>query len=137
MKVRGVKRIGPKPRFAPIRPKLSVEHEPVATFYENHLKGGTLQDDDVYIGCTSGEFAAGDKRVHHPEVAPRRAPRARRGRAWTDEEDTQIIVMVKANHTIEEIAEEINRSWDATQKRITRLRKIYGLPYSTRKGRHK
>lgn len=45
--------------------------------------------------------------------------------------------MVKGGHTIQEIADEIDRSWDATQKRVTRLRKVYGLPYSTRKGRHK
>lgn len=43
--------------------------------------------------------------------------------------------MVKGGHTIQEIADEIDRTRDATHKRITRLRKIYNLPYSTHKGR--
>ena len=45
--------------------------------------------------------------------------------------------MVKGGHTIQEIADEIDRTWDATHKRITRLRKIYNLPYSMNKGRHR
>lgn len=137
MTVRGIKRIGPKPKFAPI----IVKHEEkppviVAIFLENHMKEGTLQRDDLYTGVKFGMPAARDKHLHPAEDSGRRPAHTPRGRAWTDEEDTQIIIMVKGNHTIQEIAEEIDRSWDATQKRVTRLRKIYGLPYSTRKGRH-
>ncbi|HCG58573.1 MAG TPA: hypothetical protein DEV97_00990 [Lachnospiraceae bacterium] len=129
--VRGIKRIGPKPKFAPIR-AMSDEKRPVAFFEDVHVKEGTTND-----RLHPWWDPAGNQHVHHPEASGGRAPSSGRGRAWTDEEDTQIIVMVKGGHTIQEIADEIDRSWDATQKRVTRLRKVYGLPYSTRKGRHK
>ena len=136
--IRGIKRIGPKPKFAPI----IVKHEEkppvvVATFLENHIRRGTVQRDDLYTGVKFGVPAAGSKHVHPAEDSGRRPAHSSRGRAWTDDEDTQIIVMVKGGHTIQEIADEIDRTWDATHKRITRLRKIYNLPYSTHKGRHR
>jgi len=130
--IRGIKRLGPKPKFAPIRVMSEDNKRPVAFFEDVHVKEGTTND-RLY----SGRDPADDQRVHNPEASGGRPAHSSRGRAWTDDEDTQIIVMVKGGHTIQEIADEIDRTWDATHKRITRLRKIYNLPYSTHKGRHR
>ena len=133
MKVRGVKRIGPKPKFAPIRVMSDDDKRPVAFFEDVHVKEGTTND-RLY----SGRDPADDQCVHNPEASGGRPAGTGRGRAWTDEEDTQIIVMYKHGYTVRQIAEEIDRTWHSTNRRLIRLREQDpSIPYSQNKGRHR
>lgn len=45
--------------------------------------------------------------------------------------------MYKHGYTIRQIAEELDRTWQSTNKRLIRLREQDpSIPFSTRKGRH-
>ena len=129
-----VKRIGPAPKFPPITVKPGTTgSRPVAYFEDIHTKRGTTND-----RLRTRRDSPDSEHLHHPEAAPRRAPRARRGRAWTDDEDLQIASMYRRGYTIRQIAEELDRTWHSTNKRLRQLREQDPtIPYSTRKGRNK
>lgn len=134
MTVRGIKRLGPKPRFAPIRPRPDAGR-PVAFFEDVHVKEGTTND-----RLRPRRDPTDDQHVHHSDVAPGRAADTpkRVYRAWTDEEDTQIKDMYKHGYTIRQIAEELGRTWHSTNRRLIRLREQDpSIPYSQNKGRHR
>lgn len=130
----GVKRKGPAPRFAPIRVSRTEEvKRPIAFFEDVHVKEGTTND-----RLRPRRDPAGDQHLHHPEASGGRAahPVKRTYRAWTDDEDTQIKVMYKHGYTVRQIAEELDRTWQSTNKRLIRLReKDPSIPFSMRKGR--
>ena len=132
--VRGVKRIGPAPQFPPITVKPGTTgSRPVAYFEDIHEKRGTTND-----RLRPRRDPVGDQHVHHPEASGRRPAHTPRGRAWTDEEDTQIASMYRRGYTIRQIAEELGRTWHSTNKRLRQLREQDPtIPYSTHKGRHR
>lgn len=132
--IRGVKRLGPKPKFAPIRP-MSDEKRPVAFFEDVHVKEGTTND-----RLRTRRDSPDSEHLHHPEASGGRPAHTagRKYQAWTDDEDLQIVSMYRRGYTVRQIAEELDRTWQSTNKRLIRLREQDpSIPFSTRKGRHR
>lgn len=131
-----VKRIGPPPKFPPITVKPGTTYSrPVAYFEGIHTKRGTTND-RLHPRRNSPD----SEHLHHPEASGGRPahPVKRTYRAWTDDEDLQIASMYRRGYTISQIAEELDRTWQSTNKRLIQLREQDpSIPHSMRKGRHR
>jgi hypothetical protein len=107
---------------------------PVAYFEDIHEKRGTTND-----RLRARRDSPDSEHLHHPEASGGRPahPVKRTYRAWTDNEDLQIARLYKHGYTIRQIAEELDRTWQSTNKRLIRLREQDpSIPYSQNKGRH-
>ena len=131
-----VKRIGPVPKFPPITIKPGTTgSRPVAYFEDIHEKRGTTND-----RLRARRDSPDSEHLHHTEASGGRPadPVKRTYRAWTDDEDLQIASMYRRGYTIRQIAEELGRTWQSTNKRLIRLREQdTSIPYSSRKGRRR
>ena len=131
-----VKRIGPAPKFPPITVKPGTTgSRPVAYFEDIHTKRGTTND-----RLRTRRDSPDSEHLHHPEASGGRPAHTagRKYQAWTDDEDLQIVSMYRRGYTVRQIAEELDRTWQSTNKRLIRLREQDpSIPFSTRKGRHR